>query len=670
MQEAALVCSDNGKEADLYRNLPLDSDSLSIRVLELLPGNHLQPVKCRLVVRQVHGFTQYEALSYTWGTSGSTRTIVVNDHTLAITENLECALRYLRRKTRWRRIWCDAICINQLDLQERGTQVMKMGQIYRNAAQVLVWLGEGSPETSLAFRYIYWCIHVKDGMFEKASQGCCPLHWRKREEIDLPGFVCPKCRIQCGCEDCIQKRENIRTGLADILARNWWRRMWVIQEVAMAAGDPIIGCGENWLAWSDLVEFENAGYYCWPGDRNPIVQIHGIRLDIKKPPRLRGLAEPLIYSSAVAAADDVFHWLRRTANFTAADARDKVYALLGMARNKRWREFRPDYTISVQNLQYELVSQMILSDKNLDILTLCRPRTQRQSPSSDVDIKPIFPTIEATWIPHFDVQGLPYLATMEHLAQASPLRTVMAGLSSLREPLIEGPPPVLIAEGVEVDSVSEISDELKELLRFEYMDPWDSIDILRSLYYWFPVWRAIDPAHLRTGDEIDSDTMVANAGKYLEDDQVSKMLDKSIGIRLKDLDRMPPGVEKDQLQAEVDADRKQMRVLNRDLLDRAKNTDVRQWVATLKSAMEGRGFFVTSQGLLGIGPVELEIGDIVTVFHGSSAAYALRPIDTSFTLVGSLFVDTPLDTLPWADLVPTKHSWSSQRVAAKTFGIR
>ena len=41
--------------------------------------------------------------------------------------------------------WVDAICINQVDKQEKGRQVAHMGQIYRAATRVIVWLGLDLP---------------------------------------------------------------------------------------------------------------------------------------------------------------------------------------------------------------------------------------------------------------------------------------------------------------------------------------------------------------------------------------------------------------------------------------------------------------------------------------------------------------------------------------------
>ncbi|KAH6674395.1 heterokaryon incompatibility protein-domain-containing protein, partial [Halenospora varia] len=57
-------------------------------------------------------------------------------------ENLEAALRRLRLSGKQRTIWIDAVCINQNDIQERQDQVSLMRQIYEQAEQVVIWLGE------------------------------------------------------------------------------------------------------------------------------------------------------------------------------------------------------------------------------------------------------------------------------------------------------------------------------------------------------------------------------------------------------------------------------------------------------------------------------------------------------------------------------------------------
>jgi hypothetical protein len=51
-------------------------------------------------------------------------------------------------------IWIDAICINQQDNEEKDHQVQHMGEIYRNAKLVVVWLGPSKDNSNLAMQSI------------------------------------------------------------------------------------------------------------------------------------------------------------------------------------------------------------------------------------------------------------------------------------------------------------------------------------------------------------------------------------------------------------------------------------------------------------------------------------------------------------------------------------
>ena len=50
--------------------------------------------------------------------------------------------------------WIDSICIDQSNLQERAHQVQLMQLIYRQAEQVIVWLGKPSNDSDLAIDFI------------------------------------------------------------------------------------------------------------------------------------------------------------------------------------------------------------------------------------------------------------------------------------------------------------------------------------------------------------------------------------------------------------------------------------------------------------------------------------------------------------------------------------
>ncbi|RKK69359.1 hypothetical protein BFJ69_g12783 [Fusarium oxysporum] len=93
--------------------------------------------------------TSYEAVSYTWAKGNGKRE---KDHTifignrwdiLPITENCFDALQNCRLNDRDRRLWVDAICINQSNISERTHQVGMMRYIYSTASRVLIYLGIG-----------------------------------------------------------------------------------------------------------------------------------------------------------------------------------------------------------------------------------------------------------------------------------------------------------------------------------------------------------------------------------------------------------------------------------------------------------------------------------------------------------------------------------------------
>ncbi|KAL6708991.1 hypothetical protein ACN47E_002118 [Coniothyrium glycines] len=130
------------RESYHYDALP---DDEHFRYLVLLPGTGYQPLQCTLETTRIDG-TQFEAISYVWGTSVRNRKMLVDGRTIKITRNLSHALYTLRRPFASRQLWADSICINQDDLQEKNYQVAIMGRIYRAAQRVLIFLGPNDLE--------------------------------------------------------------------------------------------------------------------------------------------------------------------------------------------------------------------------------------------------------------------------------------------------------------------------------------------------------------------------------------------------------------------------------------------------------------------------------------------------------------------------------------------
>ncbi|KAK4244844.1 heterokaryon incompatibility protein-domain-containing protein [Corynascus novoguineensis] len=104
-----------------------------------------------LEVADVTTAPPYEALSYTWGSDDPTDYIWIQGNPLPIKPNLAAALHSLRLTTSGRRLWIDALCIDQSNLEERSRQVSYMRLVYKHATRVIAWLGVHTPDAEVAF---------------------------------------------------------------------------------------------------------------------------------------------------------------------------------------------------------------------------------------------------------------------------------------------------------------------------------------------------------------------------------------------------------------------------------------------------------------------------------------------------------------------------------------
>ncbi|RYN20117.1 hypothetical protein AA0112_g10859 [Alternaria arborescens] len=129
-----------------------------IRVLELQPGERADPFHGRFTIISIDGEEEFDALSYMWGDASPVDHIVVDGAAIPVAWNLARALEYLRDQqgSEIRRIWIDAVCINQEDKNECGHQVAMMRLVYSKADCVRVCINvpnlEEESEAVAAFK--------------------------------------------------------------------------------------------------------------------------------------------------------------------------------------------------------------------------------------------------------------------------------------------------------------------------------------------------------------------------------------------------------------------------------------------------------------------------------------------------------------------------------------
>lgn len=212
---------------------PLDSNKPEIRLLELLLADTTGQLKCRLSGGiSIDDAPPFSALSYVWGDPSDTVNIEVNGVQTPVTKNLSIALKHVlscwqgifdTRPPSSFRLWIDALCINQADLEERSQQVKLMPRLYSGAEIVLAWLGAEEESTLDLGIYILKQLTKAfyfHGLLTKWDiEVACQMTWLQ----DVPQLL-----HELTYETCWG-------ALRYLIDLPYWSRAWIFQENVLAS---------------------------------------------------------------------------------------------------------------------------------------------------------------------------------------------------------------------------------------------------------------------------------------------------------------------------------------------------------------------------------------------------------------------------------------------------
>jgi hypothetical protein len=314
--------------------LPIDPSTRQTRLITINPSaNRSATIECFLRTISVDHPPHYKALSYVWGDVNDFMQIRLNGEAFNVGVNLWHAIRRLRHLDKPEVFWIDALCINQNDIPERNAQVLIMGDIYEQAEEVVIWLGEEADDSSLAFDLIR--IWGAAGHFFSGSVDRLPIESEVAQRLlnDLSTTA-------------FEPRRSL--ALLRLLIRPYWRRIWVLQEVARARKRTLV-CGNDRLdmyplfaanffwekiddpAYADLVKGADGFIY------DAIIKLNTIRAFLHTLHEIDKANTPI---SII---------LYRTREFFATDPRDKIYGLLGLPVLKSLH-IKPDYSLTVEEV--------------------------------------------------------------------------------------------------------------------------------------------------------------------------------------------------------------------------------------------------------------------------------------------------------------------------------
>ena len=227
---------------------PLNAAKSEIRVLVIHPAAEAQsPLICTLQPVSLADDPKFEALSYTWGSPGKICDILLNGKSFRVQENAEAALRRLRRAKGPRTVWIDAICIHQTDQAEKEGQLVLMRQIYEQAEQVCVWLGEPTMGTTVAVQDLKsWLGEQVAATFRESVANNYLAH------LVAPSTPLRNPTSGYAWQWANQLDNEVNAGdLRELLSRPWWTRVWIVQE-AVVARKLVMMVGGDTFEWEHI----------------------------------------------------------------------------------------------------------------------------------------------------------------------------------------------------------------------------------------------------------------------------------------------------------------------------------------------------------------------------------------------------------------------------------
>jgi hypothetical protein len=287
----------------------------------------------------------YEAVSYEWGPAQDTEVVYINGETktkLFIRQNLASAIRYLRYIDKPRTLWADAVCINQADMDERAAQVPRMADIYRCAQLVIAWLGPPADNSGYALETLR---HLGQQMIT------VPSGWRHYVAPDAP-------EPTFDAHTALPYSNSTWDALNHLLARGWFRRLWIIQEIQLAKST-IVVCGHDTTVWATF--WQAAAF----------LEFHFRRHVVPNGPSGNAIYCALTLGLSYSTRSVSNTLARLVQGKKCTDPRDAIFGVLGLLPERFRLRIRPRYDTPVQEVYKEVMLAYIDHVERLELLAYC-----------------------------------------------------------------------------------------------------------------------------------------------------------------------------------------------------------------------------------------------------------------------------------------------------------
>jgi hypothetical protein len=567
----------------------------------------------------------YTALSYVWGDPASRGTITCSSFEWSVTSSLLAGLRRMRHAEKVQVVWADAICIDQGNNSEKAQQVNMMGEIYDQAAEVMVWLGD---DPRLLAQHAFGALLDVNEMVSSGAQ-------RTWSVADF-NLILPSGDGRDISRPVVTSRDNLVPMLSKerleaikkLYQVPWFTRVWVLQEVGLATkatafwGDARIDFGEIamfvWFAMNDHDLKGRLGHDVIQSLSGcPYSAVWNVWSTYEKKNGWIDASAPLKAWAETLASEcniDFVLVLEASRVFSATDARDHVFAFLGHPKAVVPVTGKPlvsaNYEVDLDELHLRVAEN--LAKVSLNFLV----QVQNTSISLEENSE------QCSWIPRWDVNNTDAPAAFWEAWDAS-LRVSR-----------QCPPPVrIIDHGLHVpallfDKVAQQTDVVSGINALDLDRSYAEIGGLIESF-----WELTEQAEKAVPHKYPDNRVLAFAS-VLTCDHIPKTVDDT----------------SEYLQYVIGNFSQACIYYNKPLFDRAilplglgwpwTAMQHRNFAGSFRHYSDNRRFFVTSRGYWGLGPPNMQENDMCAVLIGGDVPFMLRPTSSegTFRLVGQAYV--------------------------------
>ena len=579
------------------------------------------------------------------------------------------------------KLWVDALCINQADIDECSRQVTRMRDIYSKARSISVWLGENSRDDEDAIPFILAMYNAIHRDLNDPRSGAEALAGILR---DLPELIPPSRWL----------------AIPAFFARSYWRRVWIIQELVMGQSTEFL-LGEHEIdlhalrSWASFAQDHFESFTVQIATLGG--QVQDTRAAISLILRLESLNRQvtifdendgrndsetvLINFLAKPSFRSIAKTLMLSLKAYATKDADKLYGLLGLIHPSLRQGVKPDYSLRVEEIYTNFSRSFIQATGYLDLIHF-GSREGRTLPSWVLDWRKIPETslVGCEMVDLFDgkEEDDSLTLTLEDYHLLEDENGELDGtqaLPTLPDLRFSENGSLLHYTGIKIDTIDGCACKLPlvDLIIDSHLEP-PSDETTSEL----------NPSNSRNTSIIKaSDIMtqpVCRLNAYSTHDQMRLALERVLLWTSSDLNANQPTLlsipwypdlelSKSSLLAWQRAgwDRSAMllhmrfqafRLANanfhlpgnrrfRDFFPQDMPEDGPQDLSRIveklvrcTDVLEGRTLITTDKGFVGVGPRDVRKGDFVFDFKGCHHPVVLRPCGAHLELVGACFIDS------------------------------